>query len=320
MNRPRVAVYGGTFNPIHNGHLQLAQHILDNQIADEVLFVPTAFPAHKTNIASYKDRCEMVKLAIKDRPGMGISLIEGTLASPSYTIQTLDALSSRMLDKEFSWVIGADELNQLHTWDPDPIRLVRSYSFITYLRKGVAVDLAELNAHWPGWICKRLLDGVVFDADLVEISSSELREKLQTISITSIAGLNADVKEYISSHNLYGTHAGLPSRIGLVSYDVMKEALLVNKTHKYAYWNTNWQHDPSKEPVIIRAGLTKSGNLTFWFFAHSRVTRNRYMPWAWKDLPKWEIPLSEWSFTMPDCQPWTQHAWLYEEGRKRAYY
>ena len=109
MNRPRVAVYGGTFNPIHNGHLQLAQHILDNGIADEVLFVPTAFPAHKTNIASYKNRCEMVKLAIKGKPNMAISLIEGTLLSPSYTIRTLDALSSRMLDKEFSWVIGAFE-------------------------------------------------------------------------------------------------------------------------------------------------------------------------------------------------------------------
>ena len=210
MRRKRTAVYGGSFNPVHSGHLTLAEHILNHQIADEVLFMPVADPPHKQNnaLAPYEHRCEMLDLALmvsklRDDSGMTYSTLENELPKPSYTLQTLDALSSRMLDKEFAWVIGADELNQLHTWTPDPIRLVRSYDFIIYLRQGVSVDLAELNKHWPGWICKKLLDGIVYDAAIPHFSASTIREQLATGSDRP-GGLPYMVYKYIIEHNLYG--------------------------------------------------------------------------------------------------------------------
>ena len=216
LPRPRVAVYGGSFNPIHNGHLELAQHILDYGLADSVMFMPTPFPAHKDKnmLASYEDRCNMILNAIEsithkschlDEPGiMTCSTLESRLPAPSYTLQTLDALSNEMLDKEFSWIIGADELNQLHTWEPEPVRLVRNYRFITFLRVGVSVDLTLLNHHWPGWLCRRLLDGVVFDAGITEISSSMIRNYIKDHLGVEEYTMPKKVFEYIQQHNLYG--------------------------------------------------------------------------------------------------------------------
>ena len=209
MNRKRTAVYGGSFNPIHEGHIALAEHILKNDIADEVLFMPVADPPHKPSkdLAPYAHRCNMIYHAIWRSVlrglQVGYSTLEDELPKPSYTLQTLDALSSRMMDTEFAWVIGADELNQLHTWAPDPIRLVRSYDFIFYLRQGVSVDLAELNQHWPGWICKKLLDGVVYDANLPQVSASTIRSQLETW-INCPECLPASVYKYIINHQLYG--------------------------------------------------------------------------------------------------------------------
>ena len=209
IKRKRVAVYGGTFNPIHNGHLALAEHILDHEIADEVLFMPTPDPPHKPkkDLATFVDRCNMIWNAI-DGSGyeevMHYSKLEEELPKPSYTLQTLDALSSKMLDKDYMWVIGADELNSLHTWDPDPIRLVRSYEFITFLRKGVSVDLSDLNAHWPGWICQRLLNGVVYDADLPEISSTAIRQYIKEHNGVDEDMVPHNVSAYISKYQLYG--------------------------------------------------------------------------------------------------------------------
>ncbi len=216
LPRPRVAVYGGSFNPIHNGHLELAQHILDYGLADSVMFMPTPFPAHKdkNSLASYEDRCNMILLAIEsithkpcqlDEPGiMTCSTLESRLSAPSYTLKTLDALSNEMLDKEFSWIIGADELNQLHTWEPEPVRLVRSYRFLTFLRAGVSVDLTLLNHHWPGWLCQRLLDGVVFDAGITEISASMVRNYIKEHLGVEQYMVPKLVSDYITKHKLYG--------------------------------------------------------------------------------------------------------------------
>lgn len=111
-----------------------------------------------------------------------------------------------ILDKEFSWIIGADELNQLHTWEPEPVRLVRSYRFITFLRAGVSVDLTLLNHHWPGWLCQRLLDGVVFDAGITEISSSMIRSYIKEHLGVEEHMMPKKVFEYIHQHNLYADH------------------------------------------------------------------------------------------------------------------
>ena len=215
IKRKRVAVYGGSFNPIHSGHIDLATHILYNDIADEVLFMPVADPPHKDSkeLAPYEQRVAMILEAIKEfensadgcvwRDLLRCSLLESELPKPSYTLQTLDALSHRMLDAEFAWVIGADELNQLHTWQPDAIRLVRGYDFIIYLRKGVQVDLAALNAHWPGWLCQKLLNSIVFDANIFSVSASNIRKTISGGWDLPKEWLPKSVREYIYENHLY---------------------------------------------------------------------------------------------------------------------
>lgn len=217
--RMKVAVYGGTFNPVHSGHIVLAQTLLSRGVADQVVFMPNSAPDWKVNandvenpaeqLASFEDRCEMIQIAIKGMsPKIILSRIESELPQPSYTLQTLDALAHKWLHCDFAWVIGYDELMQLHKWDPDPIRLVRSYDFISYPRAGYPVDLMTLNKHWPGWLCRKLLDGVLFDIPNIGISSSEVRF---LISMGSYAMVEASmlpngIIDYIRAHGLYGAN------------------------------------------------------------------------------------------------------------------
>ena len=206
-DRPLVAVYGGTFNPIHNGHIALAKHLLISGKVQQVFFMPSYQPPHKSEkeIASYEDRCKMIELSVCDIPNMEVCKLESELEGPSYTLRTLDELSHRWLDREFAWVIGADELNQLHTWDPDPIRLVRNYDFICYLRDGVSVDLTQLRKYWPGWLCRKLLNGIVFDAPMMDISSTRVREIIATDGVAICESyLPWRVMNYIFDNKLYG--------------------------------------------------------------------------------------------------------------------
>ena len=206
--RPKVAVYGGTFNPVHNGHLALAEHILEVGAADYVYFMPVFKPVHKKvtkEWASYAKRVEMLGLALSGRdPRLRVSLIEKEIGKPSYTLNTLDELSHRWLDKEFAWCIGADELECLHTWDPDPIRLVRNYDFIVYLRPGCLVSLTALREHWPGWLCRKLLDGILWDAPRIPVSSSMIRDRIRYEGIEHVSDMVPDsVLTYIKENNLY---------------------------------------------------------------------------------------------------------------------
>ena len=207
-NRKTVAVYGGAFNPPHNGHIKLARYLVESGAVDRVMFMPSFNPPHKNaaTMAPYEERCRMLFHALKhyDPDVFGISYIEQEMGGVSYTLLLLDELSHRWMDCEFKMVIGADELMQLHTWRPDCIRLVRNYDFLIYLRPGIAVDLLELNKHWPGWLCQKLLKGIIFDAPMVDISSSELRESIKQHGfVPANAELPTTVANYINEHKLY---------------------------------------------------------------------------------------------------------------------
>lgn len=216
-DRAKVAVYGGTFNPIHSGHLVLVETLLHRGIVDRVVLMPNSAPDWKVKadeevspmeqLASYEERCDMINIAIKGYDyRVKLSTLESRLPKPSYTLQTLDALAHEWMDCEFAWVIGYDELNQLHKWEPDPIRLVRSYEFISYPRAGYPVDLLEMNSHWPGWLCRKLLDGVLFDIPNIGISSSNVRMLIATgcDKMVEASMLPGGVMDYIREHGLYG--------------------------------------------------------------------------------------------------------------------
>lgn len=120
----KIGIMGGTFNPIHNGHLSLAAIAKQSSHLDEVWFMPSGLPAHKSNteLASAKDRLAMVKLAITEIPGFVASSFEIDRPGFTYTADTVEALSKEYPEHEFYFIIGGDSLMKFHHWvKPDVI-------------------------------------------------------------------------------------------------------------------------------------------------------------------------------------------------------
>jgi len=115
----RIGLFGGTFNPIHIGHLLAAEYVREQFGLDQIVFIPCALPPHKTdgNLASAMDRLEMVRLALQHRDGLTVSDIEIQRGGPSYTIDTLRGLNSKFKDGTiFFFLMGVDAFLEIHTW------------------------------------------------------------------------------------------------------------------------------------------------------------------------------------------------------------
>lgn len=113
----KIGIIGGTFSPIHIGHLMLAQRALEEYHLDEVVFIPNGNPPHKTASLDSAHRAEMVKLAIKDYPGFTFSDLEISKESFSYTSDTLLQFCSLNPDAEYYFIVGADSLNYMDKWN-----------------------------------------------------------------------------------------------------------------------------------------------------------------------------------------------------------
>ncbi|MDP6365046.1 MAG: nicotinate-nucleotide adenylyltransferase [Nitrospinota bacterium] len=132
----RTGVLGGTFNPIHFGHLHPAEEVRQALGLGQVRFVPLALPAHKDNgdIAPPEDRLEMVRLALEERPGFICDAIEIERGGVSYTVDTLSALAEGACrGHELFFIIGADAFSLLHTWR-EPLTLLKMVNFAVTLR------------------------------------------------------------------------------------------------------------------------------------------------------------------------------------------
>ena len=115
----RIGLFGGTFNPIHVGHLEVAENVRQQFGLEQILFIPCALPPHKTGggLASATDRLEMVQIALTHRDDMRVSDIEIQRGGPSYTIDTLLGLTSKSGDgTAYYFLIGVDAFFEIHTW------------------------------------------------------------------------------------------------------------------------------------------------------------------------------------------------------------
>lgn len=196
-----IGVLGGTFDPIHMGHLIVAEEIRGQLDLAEVLFVPAGEPWLKTNnsISSAEHRVQMVRLAIADEPAFKLSTMEIERAGPSYTIDTIAQFNSQMGagDKLF-FILGWDNLMQLPQWR-EPSRLVQMCSLVAVPRVGYpSPDLNTLEAAIPG-----LSQSVILlHTPQIEISSSEIRSRVaRGLSIHHL--VPEPVEKYIREHNLY---------------------------------------------------------------------------------------------------------------------
>jgi len=200
-----TAVFGGTFDPVHSGHVGLADYLLKTGCAARIVFLPAPHPPHKAGLepAPFADRAAMLRLAIAGHPGMSVSEMEAERQGPSYTVETLDILKQRYPEKVFVWVIGSDSLNQLHLWY-DAERLVRENRFLVYPRPGEEADLDLLRSVWPRELSDKLSASVLAGAPEFETSSTEVRERLAGQGTGSCRDMiPAPVLDYIKQHNLY---------------------------------------------------------------------------------------------------------------------
>ncbi len=113
----RIGVLGGTFNPIHFGHLRCAEEAREQLDLERVIFVPSATPPHKTHdVAAAKDRLEMVRLATLDNPKFSVSRVEAARGGPSYLVDTLRLLGGRYPGERIVFLLGSDALREIDSW------------------------------------------------------------------------------------------------------------------------------------------------------------------------------------------------------------
>jgi nicotinate-nucleotide adenylyltransferase len=198
-----IGVLGGTFDPIHIGHLVIAEEARIKLGLSEVLFVPAGQPWLKLdrNITPAVHRVEMVRRAIADNPHFKLCTLEVERTGPSYTVDTLTMLRKHLGSKaSLFFIIGRDTLAELPLWK-EPQKVVQLCRLVVPPRLG-SRDLKHLETVIPG-----LLDKVIqLDMPVIGISSSEIRQRLaQGLTIRYL--VPAKVEKYITEHKVYPTSA-----------------------------------------------------------------------------------------------------------------
>jgi nicotinate-nucleotide adenylyltransferase len=195
----RIGVLGGTFDPVHNGHLYIANALRAALGLERIIWVPAGRPPHKTGqiVSKDRDRLEMLELALAGSATDEISMIDIDRSGPSYTADTLEILAERFTPVRLFFLIGEDSLRDLPTWH-DPDRLLRVAELAVAARPGVDADLESVARQIPA-VQGRVH---VVPTDEIAISSSEIRRRVRENQ--SIRGLvPAPVVAYIRDHELY---------------------------------------------------------------------------------------------------------------------
>jgi nicotinate-nucleotide adenylyltransferase len=196
-----VGVLGGTFDPIHIGHLVIAEEARIKLGLREVLFVPAGQPWLKRDrdITPAVHRVEMVRRAITDNPYFKLCTLEVERPGPSYAVDTLTMLQKQLGNEaNLFFILGRDTLDELPLWK-EPEKLVRLCRLVVPPRLG-SRDLKHLEKAIPG-----LLDKVIqLDMPVIGISSTEIRHRLaQGLSIRYL--VPPEVEKYITEHKIYPT-------------------------------------------------------------------------------------------------------------------
>jgi nicotinate-nucleotide adenylyltransferase len=190
----RIAILGGTFDPIHYAHLRMAEVVKDEGSLDEVWFMPAKVPPHKQDkeISMGEDRIAMLRLAIDSIPYFKLSLIEFEREGPSYTVDTVRELTNRYPHNTFFFIIGADMVEYLPHWH----QIKELMKLVTF----IAVDR-------PGWNLKNLTPEIAEEVVMVDMlpsytSSTRIRKrKKERKSIRFL--VPEEVYRYIEEKRLY---------------------------------------------------------------------------------------------------------------------
>lgn len=169
---------GGTFDPIHYGHLMLAQNALDTFMLDEILFVPSGTPWLKesTKVLSKNKRVSMTGIAIEDNPDFALSTIEIDREGNSYSYETVEELKKEQPDTDFYFIMGADSLLEIERWK-HPDRLMADCTLLVAVRddcdkEGLKKQIAYLTDKYQA-------DIRILPANRMDISSTRIRQMIQ---------------------------------------------------------------------------------------------------------------------------------------------
>jgi nicotinate-nucleotide adenylyltransferase len=204
-DRPtRIGVLGGTFDPVHNGHLAIARALREALGLDRVIWVPAGRPPHKTGqiVSSDRDRLAMLELAMAGSTADEISTIDLERAGPSYTADTLELLAETVAPAQLVFLMGEDSLRDFPAWHA-PERIARAAELAVAARPGIDTDLATITRAVPA------ATGRIhpIPTEEIAISSSDIRRRVR--EGTSIQGLVPPVvQRYIHEHRLYEAPKG----------------------------------------------------------------------------------------------------------------
>lgn len=200
----RIGIFGGTFDPVHYGHLLLAETCREQLNLDSVVLLPAGSPPHKSDsdISPASHRLEMLKLAVSGCPEFQIDERELKREGPSYTVLTLQELSSEQPDSTLYFLMGADSLRDIPGWK-DPQQILQLATVVAVNRPGIPLpETAEVRV-WAG----DLADSIQVIQTLgTDLSSSTLRNQVAAnLSIRFMTPRAVAV--YIEQHELYRTAA-----------------------------------------------------------------------------------------------------------------
>jgi nicotinate-nucleotide adenylyltransferase len=197
----RIGVFGGTFDPVHIGHLIIASELQFALSLDLVLFVLAARPPHKANqhVTSDEHRIKMLEIALAENPTFEISENELKRAGVSYTADTLDELHHDHPDWELVFLMGGDSLADLPSWH-EPERIVKRAEIGVAVRPGFAIDLHSVHNAIPG--SEERIH--IVETPEIAISSREIRERIAQGKPIRYQ-LPYHLEEYIRAHGLYGS-------------------------------------------------------------------------------------------------------------------
>jgi len=192
-----TGLFLGSFNPVHRGHEKMVSSFLDSDLTDELWIILTPSPPHKhiRELASFRDRWNMLELVFGNNDTVHLSDIEQRIPSPHYTVRTLTYLKSSYPDKSFYLCIGGDTLQTLSSWY-EYEKIAHKVELLVAERPGVPLscppELESFEVHY----C---------DHEPVAVSSTDIRKKLGGGKTPGTDELNPAVMRYIRTKGLYGS-------------------------------------------------------------------------------------------------------------------
>lgn len=201
----KIGLFFGSFNPIHIGHLLIANHMVSHTDLEEVWFVVSPYNPHKKKASLLKDyhRLAIVKEAIEDNDSFKASDVEFNLSQPSYTVETLAYLKEKHPSYQFSLLMGEDNLRSFHKWKNYELILENNPIFV-YPRV-LTIQELEMEAYKVDEKTQELLDHKNFtltDAPVMKVSSSQIRKLIKSGKSTKYL-LTEPARKYVEEMNFY---------------------------------------------------------------------------------------------------------------------